>query len=36
VYAALGNAGGTGRVEPERRVVFGGGMGGEVGRGLVH
>jgi len=35
MYTALGNAGGTGRVEPERRVVFGGGLGSEVGRGLV-
>ena len=36
MYTALGNAGGTGRVEPERRVVFGGGRGGEVRRGGVH
>ncbi len=27
VHAAFGNAGGTGRVEPERRIVFGGGLG---------
>ena len=32
---AFGGAGAARRVEPERGIVFAGGLGGEIGRGLV-
>ncbi len=36
VHAAFGDAGGTGGVEPERGVIFCGGLGGEFGRCGLH
>jgi len=36
VHAAFGHTGGTGRIEPEGRVIFSGGVSGDAGRGGVH